>query len=463
MSLLNNNSLSPSKEGGQPPRSSANASTTSINGASKRSPRDVDYHNESETLTSEVCRACTAFVSPVTDANLLKVVFVRRGKYISREAGIETSHDLQIAVMVSPSSLGFSEFPAKAVAELFTSVYNQWDWWRQRDEFISIDQMEMAQMGRSSLLFLQACIHAYENSYRKDVSRAAMLILDPETMEPFARAQLFEWLSNRSLSHWNEQDREKGLRDVTYQVQTGQGTTISMNRFPNQSSSTDPRILVEKPKPPSASEISFKTATELITYLRAVETNRFQPEWTLLHTHLDAELAWSWNIRPDDLKASAPNDYKKASNMQLIQWLENIYAKDTHKPKKVRFHEFIEANPLVFDPHKDNSLHEGPFGRLLRMTNNEWQDVCKYAGDKPDKMEEETMVKKLRKNLRLSRCEHSAKDFVLNDLDRKIDELWEGNNPFEDPPFSQATDHAQYIVIQKTYQEVRVRSKAAAR
>ena len=102
-------------------------------------------------------------------------------------------------------------------------------WWRERDEFISSDQMGMAQMGRSSLLFLQASIHACENSYRKDVSRAAMWILDPETMEPFARAQLFEWLSNRRLSHWNEQDFGKDLRDVTHQVQMGQETTISMN------------------------------------------------------------------------------------------------------------------------------------------------------------------------------------------------------------------------------------------
>ena len=63
----------------------------------------------------------------------------------------------------------------------------------------------------------------------------------------------------------------------------------------------------------------------MITYLRAVETNRLQPEWTLLHTHLDSELAWSWNIRPDDLKASAPSEYKAkltAKWREHIEWLQ---------------------------------------------------------------------------------------------------------------------------------------------
>ena len=64
------------------------------------------------------------------------------------------------------------------------------------------------------------------------------------------------------------------------------------------------------------------------------------------------------------------------------------------------------------------------------MLYNEWKDVCKYAGDIPDKMEEETLVKKLRKNLRMHRCEHPTKDFVLTDVDRKIDELWEAEHHF---------------------------------
>ena len=476
MSLLNNNSQSPSKEGGSP-RRSANASTTSINdsststtsaqalGSDKESDDDVDYENEMAVLTSEVIRACSAFASPLTQEQLSKIVFVRKGKYISREAGIETSHDLQIAVIVSPSPVIFSEFSVEAVAELFASVYSQWEWWNERIEFISADQIDMAKMGKSSLLFLQATINAFENSFRKKVAYAVLGILDPETIAPFACAQLNEWMVNNRLNFYSERDKDKELKDTIYQIQTGQGSTISMNRFSNQSSAQDPRILIEKPKPPSSSEFNSKSAAEMITYLRAVETNRLQPEWTLLHTHLDSELAWSWNIRPDDLKASAPSEYKAATNVQLIQWLEHIYARDTHKPKKVRFHEFIDANPLVFDPHKDNNLQEGPFGRLLKMLNNEWKDVCKYVGDKPDQTEEETMVKKLRKNLRLSRCEHSAKDFILNDLDRKIDELWEGSNPFVEPTYIRGNfaDYAQYAEHRAKYPEERVRAKAAAK
>jgi hypothetical protein len=399
-------------------------------------------------------------VSPLTEEQLLKVVFVRRGKYTSREAGIETTHDLQIAVLVSPSPVIFAEFSVPAIAELFAALYSQWEWWNERIEFTSIDQMGMAQMGKSSLLALQAIIHAFDNSSRKKVAYAVLGILDPETIEPFARAQLNEWHANTRMNHHTERDRDQELRDITDQIRTGQGSTILMDRFPNQISSQDSRILVENPKPPSASELNSKSAAELIVYLRSVETNRLKPEWSLLHTHLDSEISWSWNIRPDDLKTSAPNSYKSATNHQLIQWLEHLYAKDTHKPRKVRFHEFIDANPLVFDPHKDNSLQEGPFGRLLRMLYNEWKDVCKYTGDIPDKMEEEALVKKLRKNLRMNRCEHSTKDFVLTDVDRKIDELWEGNNPYVEPkcPFGE-----DYIEFRKIYKEERVRSKAAAR
>ena len=75
------------------------------------------------------------------------------------------------------------------------------------------------------------------------------------------------------------------------------------------------------------------------------------------------------------------------------------------------------------------------------------------------------MVKKLRKNLRLSRCEHSAKDFILNDLDRKIDELWEGSNPFVEPTYIRGNfaDYAQYADHRAKYPEERVRAKAAAK
>ncbi len=101
-----------------------------------------------------------------------------------------------------------------------------------------------------------------------------------------------------------------------------------------------------------------------------------------MHTYFESELAGSWNMRPRDLKASALPNFKFATNVQLIQWLQHLFAKNTHKPKKVRFHEFIDVNPLVFDPHKDNNLQEGAFGRLLKMLYNEWKDLCLRWGDR---------------------------------------------------------------------------------
>ena len=140
MNMLKSDSESPSNEGGTSSRGSATASTTSIIGSytsepgahalgsKKRGSVDVDYENEMAVLTSGVIRACSAFVSPLTEEQLLKVVFVRRGKYTSREAGIETTHDLQIAVLVSPSPVIFAEFSVPAIAELFAALYSQWEW-----------------------------------------------------------------------------------------------------------------------------------------------------------------------------------------------------------------------------------------------------------------------------------------------------------------------------------------------
>ncbi len=99
-------------------------------------------------------------------------------------------------------------------------------------------------------------------------------------------------MANTRLNHHTERDPDKELKDLTRQIQTGQGSSIMMDRFPNQISSQDFRILIEKPKPPSASELNSKSAVKLIVYLRSVETNRLKPEWALLHSHLDAEIAW---------------------------------------------------------------------------------------------------------------------------------------------------------------------------
>jgi hypothetical protein len=72
--------------------------------------------------------------------------------------------------------------------------------------------------------------------------------------------------------------------------------------------------------------------------------------WGLLHKDLDSELAWYWNVRPEQLKVGAPHSYQSATNVQLIQWLEGLYTKDTYKPKKHGLLEFIDANPIQFDP-----------------------------------------------------------------------------------------------------------------
>ena len=52
-----------------------------------------------------------------------------------------------------------------------------------------------------------------------------------------------------------------------------------------------------------------------------------------------------------------------------------------------------------------------------------------YKGDLPTKGEEETMVKKLRKNLRMLNCQPTSKEIILNDLDRKLDSMWLERNP----------------------------------
>ena len=327
-------------------------------------------------LTSKVTSACKTCLATEDEEEIQKLVSIRKGIYISREDGVELSHELQIAVLNLTTPIVINEHSAENLSVLFASVYNQWEWWRDRFEFTSPDQISMGQSGRSSLLFVQALINGLENSLRKAIGRKLSIYLDTEIIENFARSQIFEWMSNKTQDPWRGQ--------------TNQGSTNDLNRFPNQFSSQESRnsILVEKPIPPSASELNNKSASEMITYLRAVETNHLQPEWSLLHNHLDSEMTWSWNTRPDDLKISAPGEYQKATNLQLIQWLENLYAKDTHKPKKVRFLEYIEVNPLMFDPYRDINLQEGSFGRLLRVLNNQWRIICKYQTEKPNAMEE---------------------------------------------------------------------------
>ncbi len=59
-----------------------------------------------------------------------------------------------------------------------------------------------------------------------------------------------------------------------------------------------------------------------------------------------------------------------------------------------------------------------------KLTKGRRLQICEWHSDTPDKVEEKNMVKKLWKKIRTSRCEYySAKDVVLNDLDRKIDKL----------------------------------------
>ena len=304
-----NDKTTPSKEGGTPPprnltnvssflpRSSSSQRTSANALGSDDGLSNEEEPSEYETmlfgLTSAVVQACHAFVSPVDDEQLQKIVFKREGKYISREGGVETPHLLQLAGIHQHTPVIWSEYPAKANAELFAALYNQWKYWDERIEFTSIEQVSLAKTSKSSLMILQASIHSFDNKLRKAVSRELLGTLDIEKVEPFIRAQIFEWLSNKPHSHWGEHDFGREASSTLHQVQTGQGSTISMNRFPNQLSSVEARnsILVEKPNPPSASELNQKSAIEMIAYLRSVETNRLQPDRTLLNTYLDSELA----------------------------------------------------------------------------------------------------------------------------------------------------------------------------
>jgi hypothetical protein len=81
--------------------------------------------------------------------------------------------------------------------------------------------------------------------------------------------------------------------------------------------------------------------------------------WEVLHKDFDSELAWYWNVRLVQLKVDAPYSYQSATNLQLIQWLEGLYVNGTYKPKKQRLLEFIDANPLQFDPLRETSLQDG--------------------------------------------------------------------------------------------------------
>jgi hypothetical protein len=204
-----------------------------------------------------------------------------------------------------------------------------------------------------------------------------------------------------------------------------------MDRFPTQIALQESKqVLVEQPKPPTASELTPHSARDLVTYLRAVEQHNLQPMWGLLHKELVIELQWYWNVRSPELRASAPDDnYQMASRMQLIQWIDQLFAHEANKPKKVRIMEFISANPLIFDPYKDRNLHDCPFGKLLSRYNILWREIYSYMGDVPNQHEEESMVRKLRKDLRMANCKPTAKDMMLASLDQKIEKLFLEKTP----------------------------------
>ena len=113
-------------------------------------------------------------------------------------------------------------------------------------------------------------------------------------------------------------------------------------------------MLVDQVKPPSATELNSASANDMALY-----------SWNLLHRDFVHELTWMWRSRQGELK-SAPDVFKDATIEQQIDWLESLYKKNRDKPKKDMFSEFIHANRLVFDLHKDHNLLEGPFGKLLR-------------------------------------------------------------------------------------------------
>ncbi len=87
------------------------------------------------------------------------------------------------------------------------------------------------------------------------------------------------------------------------------------------------------------------------------------------------------------------------------------------------------------------------------MLYNEWKDLCKYMGDKPDQTEEEAMIKRISAWIDVNILQRI--DFILNDLDRKIDELWEGTNSYLEPTRPSGGTYGQFIDMKTSCQEER--------
>jgi hypothetical protein len=142
---------------------------------------------------------------------------------------------LQVAVLELYSPIRFEEHSEEAIAHLFTAVFRQWEWWKDRIEFTSADQVEMGKLSMSSLMFMQAIIQRMEILKRKAVGRHLSVFLEPlEKLPNFMRCQIFEWISNTSQDHRKEHDWGRELPSLVSQLRTGQGSTITMDRFPNQ-------------------------------------------------------------------------------------------------------------------------------------------------------------------------------------------------------------------------------------
>jgi hypothetical protein len=402
----------------------------------------VDYESQLVGLTSRCTTACRPLQATLTSSSSGQFISALFGSYVVNRGGKTHTQKIGVATLNTTLPLDLHEHSHLAVAELLAAFYMQWHWWNERTDFTTPELIELGKAVKTSFETVQLHIAKLESSARKEVAKAIFNCLDIENVASFLRAQVFEWVSNKTQDPWKGMDWQKRYEDTLRAIQTGQSSVVDMTRFRTQMSRDESKksLLVENPKPPTSSELTQGSARELVTYLRSVEQHQLIPMWGLLHKDFDSELAWYWNVRPEQLKVEAPSSYQAATNIQLIQWLESLYVKDTHKPKKQRFLEFIDANPLQFDPLRETNLQEGNTGRLLKKINNLWRDMHTYKGDLPTKGEEETMVKKLRKNLRMLNCQPTSKEIILNDLDRKLDSMWLERNP---APVSLWTDERE--------------------
>jgi hypothetical protein len=412
----------------------------------------TDFEKLMSDLTGKVVKACKALTDSPDQSDIDQVVTVHHGLHKSLERGVITTHRLQVAGFNRNFKLIINGITPPAIAELFAALYYQWKWWDERVTFIQPHEISMGKLAKAAFSVFQLRINELDKSLRKLVGREIPRYVDLETCAGFVRAQTFEWTSNVSQDPYKADDWSRRTADaVMHSVVTNQGSTIAMDRFQTQSSLQDSKqVLIEQPKPPTAIELTPHSAKELVTYLRAVEQHNLKPMWGLLHQDLVFELQWYWNVRSPDIKASAPDDnYQKASVMQLIQWVDGLFAREANKPKKFRVMEFIEANPLIFNPHLDRNLHDGPFGKLLSRYNKLWRDIFAYMGDVPNEHEEEIMVRKLRKDLRMVNCKPTAKDMMLASLDQKIEHLFNEKN---DPRRTKERVHVNLNVHYQTLQ-----------